>query len=82
MTAQLFAHGRSTAGLASSTYKLMLDLSLGADPVSSNLRATLTAVVLAPAGPTAGDLRTLSPQQATSLCGRSVDWIEIVSGAA
>jgi len=42
------------------------------------LLTTLDSVVFAPITPGLGQLTTVSPQQATSLCGKSVDWIEVV----
>jgi hypothetical protein len=48
---------------------------------SSIIQTTLTAIILEQAAPAAGDLVTLRPQQATSLCGKSLDWIEVVRPA-
>jgi hypothetical protein len=45
------------------------------------LFTTLTSVVFAPITQGDGQLTTVSPQQATSLCGKSVDWIEVVAPA-
>ena len=42
------------------------------------LLTTLTAVVFAPVPQGVGQLTTVSPRQASSLCGKSVDWIEVV----
>jgi hypothetical protein len=42
------------------------------------LLTRLDSVVLAPVTQGLGQLTTVSPQQATSLCGKSVDWIEVV----
>jgi hypothetical protein len=42
------------------------------------LLTTLTAVVFAPITPGLGQLTTVTPARATSLCGKSVDWIEVV----
>jgi hypothetical protein len=43
------------------------------------LLSTLTAVVFAPIVRGEGQLTTVTPKQATSLCGKSVDWIEVVA---
>jgi hypothetical protein len=43
------------------------------------LLSTLDSVVLAPITPGIGQLTTLSPRDATELCGKSVDWIEVVA---
>jgi hypothetical protein len=50
--------------------------------IYSSLHTTLTAIILAPLVPAAGDLVTFSPQRATGLCGKSVDWIEVVGPSA
>jgi len=42
------------------------------------LLTTLTSVVFAPVPQGLGQLTTVSPRQASSLCGKSVDWIEVV----
>jgi hypothetical protein len=43
------------------------------------LQTTLNSVVLAPITKGLGQLTRVSPAQATSLCGKSVDWIEVVA---
>ncbi len=45
------------------------------------LLTTLTAVVFAPVPQGLGQLTTVSPKQASSLCGKSLDWIEVVRPA-
>jgi hypothetical protein len=42
------------------------------------LLTTLDSVVFEPITPGLGQLTTVSPQQATSICGKTVDWIEVV----
>ncbi len=46
------------------------------------LLTTLTSIVFAPFLPRDEPVSTVSPKQATSLCGKSVDWIEVVRRAA
>ncbi|MEA2371450.1 MAG: hypothetical protein QOH12_1844 [Solirubrobacteraceae bacterium] len=46
------------------------------------LLTTLSAVVFAPVPQGLGQLTTVSPRQASSLCGKSVDWIEVVRPTA
>ena len=46
------------------------------------LYTTLSSVVLAPITPGLGQLTRVAPAQATSLCGKSVDWIEVVAPQA
>jgi hypothetical protein len=43
------------------------------------LLTTLTSVVFAPIVRGEGQLTTVTPHDATSLCGKSVDWIEVVA---
>jgi hypothetical protein len=43
------------------------------------LFTTLSSVVLAPITPGLGQLTRVAPAQATGLCGKSVDWIEVVA---
>lgn len=52
-------------------------------PGSANaLFTTLTAIALEPADGSMTQLLTVAPRQAQSLCGRSLDWIEVVAANA
>jgi hypothetical protein len=46
------------------------------------LFTTLTAIALEPTDGSAPQLLTVAPRQAQSLCGRSLDWIEVVAPGA
>jgi hypothetical protein len=51
-------------------------------PGSGDARNTLLdAIALAPAGGDAGQMLTVPPGGATQLCGRSLDWVEVVAPA-
>jgi hypothetical protein len=52
-------------------------------PGSANtLLTTLTAIALEPTDGSMTQLLTVAPRQAQSLCGRSLDWIEVVAPGA
>jgi hypothetical protein len=55
----------------------------GADPLvpgdGDELGTMLASVVLEPVAAESGQLVTVSPADATRLCGQSVDWIEVVA---
>jgi hypothetical protein len=52
-------------------------------PGSGDARNTLLdAIALAPAGGDAGQMLTVAPARAGQLCGRSLDWVEVVAPAA
>ena len=52
-------------------------------PGSGNdLFTTLTAIALEPTDGALTQLLTVAPRQAQSLCGRSLDWIEVVAPGA
>ena len=42
---------------------------------------SLTAIALEPLQSPSSEMLSVVPSQASRLCGRSLDWIEIVSGA-
>jgi hypothetical protein len=52
-------------------------------PGSGDTRNTLLdAIALAPAGGDTGQMLTVAPARAAQLCGRSLDWVEVVVPAA
>jgi hypothetical protein len=71
-------------GLTEGIHKLTLTYpKAGLAPGSGDpLLTTLTSVVFAPITQGLGQLTTVSPADATSLCGKSVDWIEVVAPRA
>jgi hypothetical protein len=48
----------------------------------NNLYTTLTAIALEPTDGSTTQMLTVAPRQARSLCGRSLDWIEVVAAGA